>query len=258
MTVGGWGSGSCSESNTNAYAGNYSLKITPKDLYAGGRIDFSSPIDLTSSFNSPDAYLQLVTRFGSMQPAMDTWAIGVSAPTASVDTSKTARQPKRIRVMLVMEGGQAIECQVDASWFELTDEGWLNISFPLAALKGKLDLPEYKLKRLVITGDGTEPFYIGEIRAVRDSTLLEANAGEEKEVSKNYYVVFHGFAQAGASPMKYSWDFDKKNGIQEEGVGEVVYHRFNKAGDFIATLTVSDPFGLKKPATSTITVKVNE
>ena len=261
VTLGAWGSGSCKESALNTYAGSYSLEITPKDLYAGGRIDFMAPVDITSSFNDPTSYLQLVTRFGGAQAGYDAFGMNISA-VGSTDiyggTARAGKQVRKVRIVLYLEDGSVVESQVDVASFKLSEDGWMKLSFPLAVLKGKLELPAYKVKRLVITGDGSEPFYIGEIKTVRDNTPLEANAGEEMEVARLYANVFHGFAQTGASAVKYTWDFNAVDGVQEESVGDLIYHRFSQAGSFVVTLTVSDVFGLKKPSTSTISVKVNE
>ena len=261
IKLGSWGSGICGESTLNTYAGSRSIRITPKDLYAGGRIDFLKPVDLTRSFNEPDVYLQLVTKFWGVQAEQDWWAVGLGAP-GSTDmyggVSKPGRQVRSVRIVLFLEEGPVVECQADLSGYKLREGSWMNVSFPVAALKGKLDLPAYRLKRLVVTGDGSEPFHIGEIRTVRDTTPIRADAAEAKEVARNYSIAFQGFAESGASAVKYSWDFDKEDGIQGEAVGDLVYHRFTKAGDYVVTLTVSDVFGLKKPGTTTINVRVNE
>lgn len=261
-----WGSGSYEISTTNTYSGNNSLKITPKGLYAGGRIDFITPKDLTTSFSNPDEYLQLVVRFADAQP-VDTWTMGLGLPgmmgtQGGGTASGTGKAVRNVQLMLQLDGNKTIERQAPLSNYEIAEDGWMVISFPFTVLKGAAELPSYKVKRIVVTGDGTEPFYLGEIRTVKDTTPLQANAGEDKEVSKNYKVLFQGLCTAGASAIKYSWDFDDSDGIQEEGVGQVVYHRFLKESqpnkDYTVTLTVSDIFGIKKSAVSTIKVKVNE
>lgn len=261
LKIGGWGSGSCEESNINTYSGSRSLKITPKDLYAGGRVDFVNPIDLTTAFNDPAMYLQLMCRFSGVQTGYDSWAVGVAAPNATDmygGTGKTGKQVKKLRLALYFEDGHSTESVVELNGFKLGPDGWMGVSYPFAALKGKLDLKEYKIKRLVVTGDGSEPFYIGEIHLFKDRTAFQPNAGDEQEVARNYNIVFRGECQSGATPMKYSWDFDDKDGIQEEAIGDLIYHRFNKAGEFTATLTVSDPFGVKESASTTVHVVVNQ
>jgi hypothetical protein len=261
IRVGSWGSGICETSTQNTYTGAESLKITPKDLYAGGRIDFTSPFDLTQSVKTPDVYLQLICQFWGTQTADSlTQALGTAA--AATDAygggAPTPKQVRAVRVMAFYENGPAVECQAPLSAYKVGDDGWMIVSFPMSALKGKTDLPQYRLTRLAITGDGSEPFFIGEISTIADSKPLVAESNDDMEVSKNYSIAFQGASQSGASAVSYSWDFDKNNGIQTEAVGDLIYHRFTQSGNFQVTLTVTDIFGVKEPATKTINVKVNE
>ena len=260
MRLGPWGGGGCEESPQNAYGGSRSIKVTPKDLYSGGRIDFFRPFDLTKSFTEPNAYLQIMTKFWGVQAGYDALTVGLGAAgsTDMYGGTYQARQVRRVRVALFFEGGKSVESQVDLSSFKVQDDGWMAVSFPLEALKSKLGLTDYKLERMVISGDGSEPFHIGEMVTILDSTPITPDGGESKEVSRNYPIAFQGFCRAGATAVKYSWDFNNADGLQEEAVGDLVYHRFTAAGTWTVTMTVSDVFGIKKPATATIQVKVNE
>lgn len=260
MRLAAWGGGWCEESPQNTYGGSRSIKVSPLDLYSGGRIDFVKPMDLTQSFNLSDAYLQVVSKFTGAQAGYDALTTGMGAigSTDMYGGVYKARQVRRLRVMLVFEGGKSIESQVDLASFRLQDDGWMIVSFPLAYLKSKLDLTDYRLERMVISGDGSEPFHVGEISITRDSTPITPDAGESKEVSRNYPIAFQGFCRAGATAVKYSWDFNDLNGIQEEAVGDLVYHKFTAPGNWVVTMTASDVFGIKKSAKSTIKAKVNE
>lgn len=261
IKLGSWGGGIGKSSTVTTYGGTNSIEITSKGLYQGGRIDFAKPVDLTKFFSNPDAYLQLVTKFQGMQTPADELTYGVAAYGTTdiyAPGPRMGKPVRRVQVILFFEGGQSTECQVDISAFKVGEDGWMNISFPFAVLKSKLSLSTYNLLRLVITGDGTETFYVGEIRVIRDDTPLEADAGEPKETGKNYPIIFHGRTRQGASGVKYSWDFDKSDGIQEEAIGDLVSHRYPNPGEYTVTLTVSDIFGLKKPATSTVDVKIND
>lgn len=260
MKLGAWGGGRCEESNQNAYGGSRSIKVTPKDLYAGGRIDFLKSESLTQSFNQADAYLQIMTKFWGVQAGYDalTSGLGAVGSTDMYGGVYQGRQVRRVRIVLFFQGGQSVEAQVDLAGFRLQDDGWMAVSFPLAALKSKLNLTEYRLERMVISGDGSEAFHIGEIATVRDATPITADGGESKEVARNYPIAFQGFCRAGAAAVKYSWDFNNSDGIQEEAVGDLVYHKFTRAGDFVVTMTVSDVSAVKSPVSTTINVKVNE
>ncbi|MHB0998805.1 MAG: PKD domain-containing protein [Armatimonadota bacterium] len=289
IKIGSWGGGVAKEVTTDTYGGSRSVEVTPKGLYAGGRVDFNTPVDLTSAFNDENAYLQVVTKFGESKPksgagifpgmgdlfgggrANTRNAAGVFGGMAGMPgmmpgmgglgmpgTAGKAVPSKRMQVIVEFDNGQLAECQVEVSSFNTQDDGWMNLSFPLSAIKGTADIGSYKIKRIALSGDGTEMFHIGEIRTDHDITALNADAGDDKEVAKNDRVSFVGYSNSGASAVKYSWDFDSSDGIQEDNIGEIVYHRFRESGNYVITLTVSDAFGIKKPAVSTIKVKVND
>lgn len=191
-------------------------------------------------------------RGGTGMPGMS-GTVGANVPIPS----------KRMQIIIEFDNGQYAECEGDVGSFSVNEDGWMNISFPLAVIKRGLEMTDFKVKRIAVCGDGTEVFRIGEIFTDFDTSPLSASieSGEDKEVARNDKVSFTGYCNAGASAVKYSWDFDASDGIQEEGLGEIVYHRFRKATDkqpYIVTLTVSDTYGIKKPVTATIAVKVNE
>lgn len=283
LKVGSWGGGVCKEATKNGRV----LEITPKGLYQGGRIDFQSPVDISSMLSDRDAYIQIMLQFGTqdkndrlfggmMMPGMPGGMPGMPGGMpgmpgmpgmtmpgmGGVGTSNGVRPNTRIQIMMTLDSGEMMECQSDLANYKLSEEGQMPVSFPFAAVKAGKQLTGTKLKRLVICADGNQPFSIQEIRTVHDSTPLRADAGGDKEASKNYKVVFQGYATVGASAARYSWDFDASDGIQEEAVGDLIQHRFRKASDpgqdFVVTLTVSDPFGTKEPVTSTAKVRVNE
>ena len=105
------------------------------DLYAGGRVDFTVPVDLTNSFNDPTSYLQLITRFGGMQGGYDTFGASISA-VGSTDiyggTGKVGKQVRKVRVVLYLDGGQVVESLVDVASFKLSEGGWMKLSFPMS------------------------------------------------------------------------------------------------------------------------------
>jgi hypothetical protein len=105
-------------------------------------------------------------------------------------SSKTTGRPvKRIQILLILDSGETLEAAADLSNFRLSEEGQMPLSFPFSALRAKRNLTGTQLKRIVVTGDGTEPFQITEIRTVRDDSPLRADGGEDKEVARNYKVV---------------------------------------------------------------------
>jgi hypothetical protein len=258
IAIGSWGSGYCEDIPKHGYSGSRSLKFTTRSLYEGGRIDFKPSLDLTEAFKQPNTYLQLVAKFredasGIPDPLLE----GFHTP-SDTDTTSTAKSTpvSRVRVALKIEGAPMLELQADVASFRIGDDGWMPLSFPLSALKGKRELQQHKLSRLVIAGNGTQPFHIGEIRIVTDSKPLRVDAGMDQFVAANDDILFRPHCDGGAAALKYSWDFDSKDGIQEDAIGEIVYHKYRKPGKYTVTLTVSDVFGIKETVTKTMNVTV--
>lgn len=175
---------------------------------------------------------------------------GYTAPTM------TTRVMKQMRVVVVTTDGKQYEAVAP---FEppLTDqEGWFPIGVALGSFKGLS--PDAKIKEIRVFGDAYGVFYVGEIRVATDPTPITGDAGEEQIVAANDLVRLEARASAGITPLKYSWDFDASDGIQEDAVGKVVTTRYRKPGEYIVTLTVTDIYGLKKPFVATTKVTVNE
>ncbi len=255
IAVGSWGSGRCEDVAKSGYSGTHSLKIIARSLYEGGRLDFASAVDLTKHFKNPNAYIQLMAKMqlddaNEIDPLLSDYY----DPSA---TSAPAGTPvSRVRLVMKLDGGPAIECQVDVTGLKVGDDGWTAISFPLAAFKGKQERAEYKIKRLVISGDGSEPFYVGQIHIVTDTKPIIIDPGLDQFVAANDDVMFRPHSDGGAAALRYAWDFDSTDGIQEDAIGEVVYHKYPKSGVHTVTVTVSDVFGIKKPVSKTVKIEV--
>jgi len=314
ITTGTWGSGDCFENSQATYNGGKTLQVDSDDLYSGGRIDFKTPVDVTTSFSDPTTYLQLTARFdqpatpstvttpggtpgvappGGVRPGAATPVAGLQQPVNIDDkedrrrqvTQPTARPgvpgvqnprapitglPTRIqrrgpaiptrnlRVVIVLDNNESLEYKADLSEFKKTSDGWSYISLPVSLFKGNLSLSQYKIKRMIFAGDGSNPFYIAEIVTTRDLIPLQAITDKSKEVAKYDMVTFQGTSVSGTTAVKYSWDFDDSDGIQVDATGPVVAHQFTKSGTFTVTLTVSDPFGIKRSAMAKTKVKVNQ
>src|SRR5262249_11468634 len=105
-----------------------------------------------------------------------------------------------------------------------------------------------------------DTFFVGQITTVTDSDPISVEPLEEQVVAVNDRVEFVGNAEGGIAGLKYSWDFDKRDGVQEDAVGARVYHTYTKASPenepYVATLTVSDISGAKRPVSVETTVEV--
>lgn len=204
---------------------------------------------------------------GAMPGGMPGMAGGGIGMAGGMDTTESAVPPmapviRNVRVVLYLDNGDTLATgpqMVDISKTGI--RGWAWISIPFAAFKASKGgkIPEtIRVKRMTLAGDNHDTFYLGEIRTEIDTDPITASAGDDQVVAVNDNVVFQGFGDSKITPLKYTWDFDSSDGIQEEAVGPIVTHAFKKGGVYTVTLTVSDPMGFKKPATSTCTVEVND
>jgi hypothetical protein len=63
IKLGGWGSGKASPDPTQRTVGGTSVKIETNGYYAGGRIQFLSPKEITEQKNDPYGYLEFIVHF---------------------------------------------------------------------------------------------------------------------------------------------------------------------------------------------------
>ena len=182
---------------------------------------------------------------------------------------------QRMRFLLVMADGSRHELTRPVDLPPSDDQdAYVALSFPISALLKRGGSPSAasaappsgesaKLVQMAIFGDKYQQFYLGEITVITDDTEINVDPLDDQIISANDQVTFVGAAEGGASTLRYSWDFDASDGIQEDKVGRVVQHTFRRtAGEGVAsvkykvTLTVSDHDGLKKPASSAIELDV--
>ena len=137
-------------------------------------------------------------------------------------------------------------------------EQWVDVGVPLAALHFAAGAASSPLQSITLGGNNYAVFYVGQIKITQDQTPITCFAGDTLTAAPGEPVTLHGTAGGGASALKYSWDFDASDGITEQAVGQTVTTVYYKPQDYKATLTVSDIDGLKKPATSTVTIHVQQ
>jgi len=235
-------------------------------------IEFLRPLYIDPAGTETYTYLQMAVRFagqtGTSNPTyspelgilLEGGMYGAPQPTVPVG------QPAIKKFMLTIHTADGEILQTPPQVVDVTkpapQKGWVWISMPFAAFKsgrpdGKIPA-SVKMRRLIITADTYDVFYVGQIGTVVDNDPLVPDAGDEQEVAVYDLVVFTGSCESGVSPVKYSWDFDDRDGIQEDAVGPVVYHRYTKRGQYNVTLTCPDPMAFKKPATAKTRVPVNE
>jgi len=261
VRLGSWGSGRAEEARDRAFVGDTAIKITTQGMYQGARIDFNNAVDLAPAFANPNTYLRMQVRFsgaGSSQGSFDP---------SSQQTTTVAKAPfNRMRFLMTMADGSQYELvrPIDLPPSEDPDS-YVPLAFPLSAVtKGAGSAAKApsgegaKVKSLAIFGDKYQQFYVGEMGIITDETEITLEPVEEQIAFVNDTMTFVGAAEGGATTLKYSWDFDAADGIQEDAVGRVVNHTYRNGGKKTVTLTVSDVDGLKKPQTKSVEMDVNE
>jgi hypothetical protein len=298
LQLGGWGSGEAVDTSREAYSGSHSIKLTTDGYYAGGRLTFRDPVDLTQQFMDPQSFLELTVKFlpgrlrtgpgGTFGAGSDYTSGGpagypgaggapagypgapggpggglgglgdptLDAASALLITPDT----QRLRVVLVFDGGTAVAEDHPLIRFPTSEPSWVRVAIPFTQFKGAPRMASYRLREMRIFGDATDTFFIGQISTITDSEPISVEPLEEQVVAVNDRVEFVGSAEGGIAGLKFSWDFDKSDGIQEDAIGARVYHTYRKATPenrpYTVTLTVSDISGAKSPVSVEATVEV--
>jgi hypothetical protein len=266
VKLGGWGSGRAEASkgdNGKVLIGDYSIKVTTHGTHQGGRIEFAKPIDLEKALANPRCYLRLKTSFSATQDVVDVTGFG---------QKKAAAPFERMRFLFIMADGSQYELirPLDIAPSEDPD-AYVPQNIPLATLakavkaaKKPLTGNGAKLASLVVTGDKYDTFYIGEMDVITDETEISVADLEDQIAFADNDMTFVGDAEGGASTLKFSWDWDASDGIQEDDTGRVAKHVFpaklfrgeEKLRKVTVTLTVTDVDGLKAPQRKSVALEV--
>ena len=172
-------------------------------------------------------------------------------------SSATPTQLKTIRVIVHTTDGKWSEAYLNLTTSASSTQAWRQVAVPLQAITG-LDRTNKIIDRLGFSGDATSTFFVGDLSILSDTTPIRADVNARTlNLANGDEFTFTATGSGGASILKYSWDFDLTDGIQEDATGQVVKRKFRKAGTYDITLTVSDDFGLKAPYTIKIKCTVN-
>lgn len=164
---------------------------------------------------------------------------------------------KNLRLIVTTSDGKKSEVYVPVTTSAGGERGWKMVAVPLQSISG-LSGTNKEVVSIGISGDATTTFFVGDLRVINDVTPISADVNvRELNLALGDEVVLASNGQAGSSVLKYSWDFDSSDGIQQDAEGQAIRRRFRKPGDFTVTLTVTDVYGLKRPYSTTIKVKVN-
>ena len=256
ISVGSWGSGKAVESadSTRVLSGSKSIKITTQGLYAGGRLDFAQPVTLFSEGIDPTRYIVFAFYFEDQQ-VID---LAAQNPVYSYEVEPyTIPKAGTVRFVFISDNGLSVAAEEPTNPLD-PDDNWCRVAVPLAKFKVAGDPQEFKLKRLLVFTDLPTTLYLGEIKLVTDTTPIKVEPLSSQVVIIYDEVLFPAKASGGVSSLKYSWDYDASNGIQEETTGPIGRYTYVRGGEFKVTLTVSDADGIKQPVSVTTTVSVND
>ncbi len=254
IAAGGWGSGKATESadTTKVLTGNKSIRITTQSLYAGARIDFAQPVALYTEGIESTRYVLFAFMFDAVEtvnPAADVYSYEVEP--------YTIPKVDMLRFVFVSDTGVQVEVTEPTNPLD-PDDNWCRVSVPLAKFRGLGVDKEFRLKRLLIFSSLATTFYLGEIKLVTDDTPIEVDSLSDQTVAVMDDLFFQTKVNGGVSSLKYSWDYDSSNGLQDEATTTVGRITYTKGGDYTVTLTVSDADNIKAPVSVKAKITVND
>jgi hypothetical protein len=179
-----------------------------------------------------------------------------------------APDTQKMKVVLVAEEGTFASTNFPVTLIPARTEGWYIVSIPFLTFSGIDQAPSLNVREIQVFGDNRDTFWIGDIRATSSDEPIVVEQLEDMEVSVSEAIEFRAVATGGAAPLHFSWDFDERDGIQEDAIGQTTVHAFRKPSDEVkdrfgdlepyrVTLTVRDLSGAKKPVQIKFEVIVN-
>jgi hypothetical protein len=200
-----WGSGTIEETTETVFVGSRSLKLTTRGYFAGGWLEFKTPVDLRSDLNAPDKVLRIALRF----PGTATVAAGggtatggprgggvgtppggpprgggfdefggpggpSTPPPPGGGTTTTTAMPtaQELRIVLETSDGKRTDFLLPLQGIRADESGWQSVSMPLSAIP-LLKQTSGQITRIGFFSDTTATFYIGEIRTLSEGTPLQ-------------------------------------------------------------------------------------
>lgn len=270
-----WGSGAINQTDEAAYEGVYSLRVSTRNYFQGGIINFGSTPDLTSMFGEKNNLLRLTYRLadlnmtlgggggggkgGKLGDGADAGGLSNSGGggQAATSTQAIAQSLKSLRFVITTTDGKRSEAYVPISTSGSGDRGWRTAAIPLQAITG-FDKTNKIVSSIALAGDSTAVFYIGDLRVINDATPITGDPNVKTlNLALGDEVDLYAIGLGGSSVLKYLWDFDAKDGIQVDAEGQSIKRKFRKPGKYTITVTIADAFGLKAPHVTTISVTVN-
>lgn len=327
-----WGAGTAAETDEMAFEGGHSIRISTRNYFAGGLLQFGTPVALADKFGDKNNLLRITYQAanagqvmgpgggrpggiggpggfgpgggrgpggvggpggiggaggpgggrgaggaggpggvggpggfgpggpgGQGGPGGGRGAGGFGAPGGpggQMGGASSSPKLQNMRVIITTTDGKKSEAYIPVST-STGSAAWRTAAIPLQAISG-FDKTNKEVKEIAFAGDVTTTFYLGDLRVINDTTPITGDPNvRDLNLALGDSIDLGASGYGGSSILKYSWDFDDKDGIQEDATGQWVKRQFRKPGTFTITLTISDQFGLKKSYSTTIKAKVN-
>lgn len=302
VTLANWGSGQVDKDTQKVFSGTESLKVTTHGLYQGVSLSLANPVNLGTFLTNKYAYLQIAVLppppkdqatpggFGPGGPggpggnypgvggqggklgSGDAGSPGSSGFPGSSGYGPAGRPATKVqkfrklenlRVVLVTTGDKTVEVMLPLA-SAATDNEWKLLAIPVSRIPN-LKADDAKIKEIRLFGDAPATLNVGSIGVVEDPTPINLNSINDKTVQRLAKYQYYATANAGVTPLVFSWDWDASDGIQNEAEGRNVTYTFRKASvddagskntDYVVTVTVSDLYGIKAPVKTSFKVHV--
>ncbi len=278
ITLKGWGSGTASEADEMAFEGTSSIRFSSRNYFQGGTVVYASPVSVVEETKDPNNLLVLKLQVpdasttlgggnsgpntsGGDDPGQSNDGGGGAAAGGGARGGGQGQQDglaiKMLRVVIATSDGKKSECFLEVNPSMVATEDWLNVSIPLQSIAG-FQASNKMISSISFASDATASFYVGDARVLNDTTPIygEPNV-REYNLANGDEIVLAGSGYGGATPLRYTWDFDAADGVAVDAEGQAIRRRFRLPGEYTITFTVSDKFGKKKSHSSTIKVVVN-
>jgi hypothetical protein len=293
ISVHPWGSGAIAETDELSFEGGRSIRVSTRNFFQGGRIQFGQPVDLNRQFGDPNNLLRLTFFLpeGSMTfgggggggPATGGAAGGAlggadggAGGAAGLGTGEGAGGARggrgagagaaaptppvtQFRAIVTTTDGRRSEAYLPIASAGRTERDWMTISIPLQAIRG-FDRTNRTVKEIAISADSTTTFWVGDMRIVQDTTPIRAETnvqGRTLNLAMNDAFDFSARGFGGSSILRYVWTFRDDRGRETQAEGAAIRRIFRTPGKHVVTLRVEDYYGLKQPYTTSVEVTVN-
>lgn len=162
---------------------------------------------------------------------------------------------RHLRVVLFTDAGMMIGESTPIGVLPKDDHGWLPVVLALSQLKGAEGAAT--VRAVGVFADQAEVFYLGRVSLLVDRRPVEVTVNAEPLFTRtNRIVEFTASLRGGAIHPEFSWDFDDRDGIQKQALGDSVKYMFKEPGNYLVTCTATDRSGARSPIAETVGIRV--